>query len=124
MMIAALFAAAAVSATCDLEKPSGAPDCTRAAVDALKMNALQTVGTHNSYKLAIAPKEMANLRRINPKAADTLDYSHEHLTQQLDDGARQSIPFDPLLVTADGIGDIERCYDVDVRHDVAHASEG
>ena len=30
MMIAALFAAAAVSATCDLEKPSGAPDCTRA----------------------------------------------------------------------------------------------
>jgi hypothetical protein len=97
-MIAALFAAAAVSATCDLEKPSGAPDCTRAAVDALKMNALQTVGTHNSYKLAIAPKEMANLRRINPKAADTLDYSHEHLTQQLDDGARQleiDVVYDP-----------------------------
>jgi hypothetical protein len=88
-MIAALFAAALVSAACDLEKPSGAPGCTRAAVDALKMNALQTVGSHNSYKMAIAPKEMANLRRSNPKAADTLDYSHEPLTQQLDDGARQ-----------------------------------
>jgi hypothetical protein len=88
-MIAALFAAAVVSAACDLEKPSGAPDCTRAAVDALKMNALQTVGTHNSYKMAIAPAEMANLRASNPKAADTLDYSHASLTEQLNDGARQ-----------------------------------
>ncbi len=88
-MIAALLAAAAVSAACDLEKPSGAPDCTRAAVDALKMNALQTVGTHNSYKLPIAPLEMANIRATNPKAADTLDYGHEPLNEQLDDGARR-----------------------------------
>jgi len=88
-MIAALLAAAAISATCDLEKPSGAAGCTRAAVDALRMNALQTVGSHNSYKAAIAPLEMASLRRINPKAADTLDYGHDPLTRQLDDGARQ-----------------------------------
>jgi hypothetical protein len=88
-MIAALFAAAVVSAACDLEKPSGEPGCTRAAVDALKMNDLQTVGSHNSYKMAIAPLEMANLRTSNPKAADTLDYSHPPLSEQLDDGARQ-----------------------------------
>ena len=44
-MIAALFAAALVSAACDLEKPSGAPDCTRAPGDAPQINALQTVGT-------------------------------------------------------------------------------
>lgn len=89
-MIAALFAAAlAVSASCDLEHPSGRPGCTRAAVDALPMNRIQTVGTHNSYKIAIAPKEMANIRRANPKAADTLDYGHIPLTQQLEAGARQ-----------------------------------
>ncbi len=88
-MIAAMLAAATISASCDLEAPSGGPGCTRAAVDALRMNALQVVGSHNSYKMAIAPKEMANLRRSNPKAADTLDYSHDPLTQQLDDGARQ-----------------------------------
>src|SRR6478609_53195 len=88
-MIAALFAAALVSAACDLEKPSGAPGCTRAAVDALKMNDLQTLGSHNSYKMAIAPKEMANIAAINPKAASTLDYSHGPLAEQLDDGARQ-----------------------------------
>ena len=89
-MIAALFAAAlAVSASCDLEHPSGHPGCTRAAVDALPMNRIQTVGTHNSYKMAIAPKEMANIRRVNPKAADSLDYSHIPLTDQLNGGARQ-----------------------------------
>jgi len=89
-MIAALFAAAvALSASCDLEHPSGKAGCTRAAVDALKLNQLQTMGTHNSYKMAIAPLEMANVRARNPKAADTLDYSHGKLTDQLNDGARQ-----------------------------------
>ena len=89
-MIAALFAAAlALSPTCDLEHPSGNAGCTRAAVDGLKINQIQTVGSHNSYKAAIAPVEMANLRARNPKAADTLDYSHPALTEQLNDGARQ-----------------------------------
>src|SRR6185312_15067139 len=95
-MFAALFAAAvlsssggALSATCDLEHPSGKGGCTRAAVDALKMNQIQAEGSHNSYKMAIAPLEMANVRAANPKAADTLDYSHEKLTDQLNDGARQ-----------------------------------
>jgi hypothetical protein len=92
-MIAALFAAAAMHTAlppnCDLEHPSGNGGCTRAAVNALKMNQLQTMGTHNSYKMAIAPLEMANVRARNPKAADTLDYSHEPLTDQLNDGARQ-----------------------------------
>jgi hypothetical protein len=72
-----------------VEHPSGKGACTRAAVDALKMNQLQTMGSHNSYKMAIAPLEMAEVRAANPKAADTLDYSHEPLTDQLNDGARQ-----------------------------------
>jgi hypothetical protein len=88
-MFAALLAAAAVSAACDLEHPSGLPGCTRAAVDALPMNAIQVIGTHNSYKMAIAPNEMAALRKVNPRAADTLDYSHKPLHEQLDAGARQ-----------------------------------
>jgi hypothetical protein len=97
-MIAALIAAAAVSAACNLEKPSGQPGCTRAAVDALPMNALQAIGTHNSYKMAIAPNEMAAIRAINPKEADGIDYSHPPLTHQLGAGARQleiDIVYDP-----------------------------
>jgi hypothetical protein len=44
------------------------------------MNDIQVIGSHNSYKEAIAPAEMATLRKSNPKAADTLDYSHPPLT--------------------------------------------
>jgi hypothetical protein len=95
-MFASILAAAAlhagsgaISPGCDLEHPSGKPGCTRAAVDALKINQIQVVGSHNSYKQAITPPEMALVRARNPKAADTLDYSHEPLTQQLEAGARQ-----------------------------------
>lgn len=98
-MIAALIAAAAISATCDLEAPSGQPGCTRAAVDALPMNAIQVVGTHNSYKMAIAPNEMATIRAANPREADAIDYSHPPLRDQLMAGARQleiDIVYDPV----------------------------
>mgnify|MGYP001407051307 CR=1 FL=1 len=97
-MIAALLAAAAVSATCDLEKPTGEAGCTRSDVDALPMNAIQAIGTHNSYKMAIAPNEFAMIRAVNPKEADAIDYSHPPLRQQLDAGARQleiDIVYDP-----------------------------
>ncbi len=97
-MIAALLAAAAVSATCDLEAPSGQPGCTRAAVDALPMTAIQVIGTHNSYKMAIAPNELAMIRAANAREADAIDYSHRPLTEQLEAGARQleiDIVYDP-----------------------------
>ncbi|HEY8571911.1 phosphatidylinositol-specific phospholipase C1-like protein [Phenylobacterium sp.] len=97
-MFLALLAAAAIAAGCDLEHPSGRPGCTRALVDALPMNAIQALGTHNSYKMAIAPKEMAFFRKARPKDADTLDYSHRALKEQLDAGARQleiDVLYDP-----------------------------
>jgi hypothetical protein len=89
-MITLIFAAAlAIAADCDLENPSGAAGCTRQAVDALKINAIQAVGTHNSYKQAIAPRQMALIRSSDAKQADGLDYGHPPLAQQLDAGARQ-----------------------------------
>ena len=99
-MIAALFAAAAVSAACDLERPSGQPGCTRTVVDALPMNAIQAIGTHNSYKLAVAPNELARIKAVNPREADAIDYGHPPLPQQLDAGARQleiDIAYDPQV---------------------------
>lgn len=89
-MISILFAAAlAAAAHCDLEAPSGEAGCTRAAVDALKINQIQAVGTHNSYKQAISPAQMSLLRSADPRQADGLDYAHPALTAQLDAGARQ-----------------------------------
>ena len=85
-----LLAALAVALTpgCDLEHPSGKPGCTRAQVDALPMTAQQTIGTHNSYKVAISPAEMSLIRASNARTAAGLDYSHPPLTVQLDAGAR------------------------------------
>ncbi|CAN5451962.1 phosphatidylinositol-specific phospholipase C1-like protein [soil metagenome] len=89
-MMHLLFAAGlAVAANCDLEHPSGAAGCTRAAVDGLPMNAIQAIGTHNSYKQAIAPAEMALVRMAKADLAATLDYSHAPLTDELNAGARQ-----------------------------------
>lgn len=84
-----LILAAALSLSCDLERPSGADGCTREAVDALPMNAVQAVGTHNSYKLAIPPAEMAIIKASSPEQALALDYAHRPLPEQLDAGARQ-----------------------------------
>jgi hypothetical protein len=89
MLTTVLAAALAVAANCDLEHPSGKPGCTRAAVDALPMNRIQVIGTHNSYKAAIAPAEFALVKAAAPKTADTLDYSKPPLSVQLDAGARQ-----------------------------------
>jgi Phosphoinositide phospholipase C, Ca2+-dependent len=64
-----------------------------AALDAsaqpVKINEIQLVGTHNSYHSGISPNEMANLRKINPRAAASLEYRHPSLETQLNDGVRQ-----------------------------------
>lgn len=84
------LSAGAAPAVCDLEKPSGEPGCVRAELDAgLRMNQIQVVGTHNSYKQAISAPEFKRLSMLAPKVAPTLDYAHPPLTEQLDGGARQ-----------------------------------
>jgi hypothetical protein len=55
----------------------------------LKVTDIQIVGSHNSYHSGISPNEMTNLRKLNPRAADSLDYYHPSLTTQLNDGVRQ-----------------------------------
>lgn len=55
----------------------------------LRMNDIQVVGSHNSYKQRIAPAVFAALEQRDPKLAAALDYDHLTLAQQLDRGARQ-----------------------------------
>ena len=55
----------------------------------LHMNDLTAVGTHNSYKLAIPPEELAVMVAARGQAVLALDYAHRPLAQQLDAGARQ-----------------------------------
>ena len=89
LLLALLSSVAASSAAaCDLERPSGLAPCTRAAVDRLPLGALQVIGTHNSYKLAMPAEELAAHRAEDPAGADGLDYAHASLTTQLDLGLR------------------------------------
>ena len=55
----------------------------------LRMNDIQVVGSHNSYKKRIAPAVFAALEQRDPKLAAALDYDHLTLAQQLDRGVRQ-----------------------------------
>jgi hypothetical protein len=55
----------------------------------LRMNDVQVVGSHNSYKKRIAPAVFAALEQRDPKLAAALDYDHLTLAQQLDRGVRQ-----------------------------------
>lgn len=55
----------------------------------LRMNDIQVVGSHNSFKARIPAAVMAKLRAMDPTQADGLDYYHVPLTQQLDAGVRQ-----------------------------------
>jgi hypothetical protein len=68
---------------------SGAFVSASAQLNQTKLNEIQIVGTHNSYHAGISPNEMAYLRKVNPQAADALEYRHPTLTTQLNDGVRQ-----------------------------------
>lgn len=55
----------------------------------LRMNDLQAVGTHNSYKQAIPAQELAAMVAARGRPVLGLDYAHRPLAEQLDAGARQ-----------------------------------
>ena len=70
----------------------------RPSIGEIKMNDLQAIGSHNSYKLAIPEPELALIRAYREQSAITLDYTHLPLTEQLNMGLRQielDILFDP-----------------------------
>ena len=78
---------AGVAGACDLERAG--PGCDLDALNRrLHLNDLQTVGTHNSYKQAMPPAELAAHRAHDPRGADGIDYAHPPLIAQLDEGAR------------------------------------
>ncbi len=54
----------------------------------LRLNQIQTIGSHNSYHLAPTPEEMKLLRVFSKRAAEAWDYSREPLDRQLDAGLR------------------------------------
>lgn len=63
--------------------------------DSVRINQIQVMGTHNSYKLQIPEPIMKLIAERNADAALTLDYWHRTIAEQLDAGARQ-VELDPV----------------------------
>ncbi|MBT2116584.1 hypothetical protein KK141_13090 [Dyella sp. LX-66] len=85
--VAALLSWASVAGACDLERAGHG--CDLNVLDRqLHLNDVQAVGTHNSYKQAMPPAELAAHRAHDPRGADGIDYGHPALAAQLDEGAR------------------------------------
>ena len=57
--------------------------------DDARMNQIQTLGSHNSYKEAISPSLFRLIDEKRPGRLDGLDYSHWSLDKQLDHGLRK-----------------------------------
>lgn len=76
-------AASTVSADCSTITRESADNCIR-------LNQIQVLGTHNSYKLSPDSSLIEILNRENPGWSENLQYSHRPLREQLDElGIRQ-----------------------------------
>lgn len=56
---------------------------------AVHINQIQVIGSHNSYHTGVAPSERKLIEEQNPKAMRELDYAHPPLGDQLSGGVRQ-----------------------------------
>ena len=65
------------------------PALAQPAVDDLKLNQIQVIGTHNSYHAGFAPSQAKLMEQNNPKIAMAFDYRHSPLPVQLAAGIRQ-----------------------------------
>jgi Phosphoinositide phospholipase C, Ca2+-dependent len=57
-------------------------------LDTLKINQIQCIGSHNSYKQAIDPVLFAMLSKLDSVRFKAIEYSHQTLTEQLNLGLR------------------------------------
>jgi hypothetical protein len=55
----------------------------------IRINHIQFVGSHNSYKQAMSDGFVKQLMKVNPKVMESLEYEHAPLAEQLDLGIRK-----------------------------------
>ena len=65
------------------------PGDVEAHSEPLRLDQIQVLGSHNSYKLAIEPNLLSLLAARRPEVAASLDYAHPPLAEQLDGGLRK-----------------------------------
>lgn len=63
----------------------------------LRLNHVQFIGTHNSYKLDITPELAAIIEQINPGGARNIRYGHQSITYQLEQIGIRKFELDVFL---------------------------
>jgi hypothetical protein len=81
--------------------PRSAADYPRDAE--LRLNHIQVLGSHNSYRQQPPDAIFAQLRRISSDWADTLEYSHPPLTRQFNEQGVRQIELDVFADPAGGL---------------------
>ncbi len=79
------------------------------------LNDVQLLGSHNSYKLAMAPDKFAELHARNVEVAMSLEYWHRPLAQQLSLGLRKlelDVFYDPDSELFDRSGEVRSRFPV------------
>ncbi|MCP5181653.1 MAG: hypothetical protein H6993_08580 [Pseudomonadales bacterium] len=84
-----------------------------------RLNEIQFVGSHNSYKVGLSADTRAALATANPAALSALDYAHRPLAEQLDLGIRQ-LELDIFNNPADGTFPVGHVQVIDMR---SHCAE-
>ncbi|MFI4883157.1 MAG: Ca2+-dependent phosphoinositide-specific phospholipase C, partial [Phycisphaerales bacterium JB064] len=83
-LLAIPFAVIALLAA--LASPAAKP-VDHAELGSLRLNQIQVIGTHNSYKAAIQP-ELLEIMLAHDEGSKSLDYAHKPIDEQLDLGLR------------------------------------
>jgi hypothetical protein len=60
----------------------------------VRLNQLQAIGSHNSYKLRPAPDVLEAIALFSPQLAEEIDYEHRTLTEQLEEFGLLQIELD------------------------------
>ena len=100
--LSALGLVAAALAGCSGSSDATAPDTTKAeattttvaAVDDLKLNEIQVMGTHNSFHVEPPADELAKLSALDAEQAKQRQYTHPDLTTQLGEQKIRQIELD------------------------------
>ena len=119
-IVAVASAAAALTAGLVFGSPVASRPTTPVAPktidDSVHLNEIQVVGSHNSYKKMVSPKEDALRRSIIHDGADLMEYQHEAFSTQFQNRKVRQIEIDvyadsagglyksPLLRNAAGVG--------------------
>jgi hypothetical protein len=108
-LLVGAFAMVAVAACSDDGGSSGSSSSTTTTepapnpADDLRLNELQSIGTHNSFHLAPPADELARLSALDAVQAAQRTYAHAPITEQLEDQAIRQLELDVFADAQGGL---------------------